>query len=246
MDWFKLDIGFLLHQTSIDICVKLIASTMRKPTSFKQMFDQDESASLLDTIESNLKGRTLSLLAGGPPCQGFSTAGKWSSSDIRNSLILRTLDFIRELAPESVLLENVPGMRWLQKGRILEILLDALGTEGYHPQTFLLKAEVYGVPQRRRRIFIIGTRNGDPIDRPGDLFAALAPGRTRKHCKIENNGLPPPISVFEAISDLPEIPSGGGIDAIEYDYSWMISDYQRYMRGLISLESLLEKRTEQG
>jgi DNA (cytosine-5)-methyltransferase 1 len=210
------------------------------------IMNQDESDNLLNAIDSELKGRTLNLLAGGPPCQGFSTAGKWSSLDTRNHLIFRTLDFIRKLAPESVLLENVPGIRWLQQGRILETLLNELRAEGYHPKTLLLKAEVYGVPQRRRRIFIIGNRSGDSIDKPRDLLAAVVHGRTKKYSKIEDNGLPSPISVSEAINDLPAIPSGGGADVIEYDFSWMRSDYQRYMRGQILLETLLAKRTEQG
>lgn len=206
--------------------------------------DQNESSELLDIIESRLNGRTLDLLAGGPPCQGFSTAGKWSSSDSRNSLIFRTLDFTRKLTPESVLLENVPGLSWLQQGRILELLLDELKAEGYVTQTLLLKAEAYGVPQRRRRIFILGTRNGELIDRPREKFAAVLHGRTSTTNKIEDNGLPTPISVFEAISDLPEIPSGGGVDIVEYNPSWICSDYQRLMRGLISLETLLTKRAE--
>ncbi|MFW9956580.1 MAG: DNA (cytosine-5-)-methyltransferase [Candidatus Odinarchaeota archaeon] len=208
------------------------------------MFVQDELVHLLDVIELNLKGRTLNLLAGGPPCQGFSTAGKWSSSDTRNSLIFRTLEFVKKLAPETVLLENVPGIRSLQQGKILDLLLDALGAEGYHPQILLLKAEEYGIPQRRRRIFILGSRSGDLIEKPEELFSEVVQGRTRKHKKKEHDGLPPPISVSEAISDLPKIPSGGGIDTIEYDYSWMKSDYQKYMRGVISLEDLLSKRTK--
>ena len=206
--------------------------------------DQAESTMLLDVIESRLKGRTLDLLAGGPPCQGFSTAGKWSSRDSRNLLIFKTLDYIRKLAPESVLLENVPGLRWLQRGKILDILLNELKREGYTTQTLLLKAEVYGVPQRRRRIFIFGSRNGELIERPKDTLAAVAHGRIRTTNRIHDNGLQPPISVFEAISDLPKIPSGGGIDAIKYDISWIQSDYQKFMRGLISLETLLAKRAE--
>jgi DNA (cytosine-5)-methyltransferase 1 len=208
------------------------------------MHNQEESNNLLDIIELKLKGRTLNLLAGGPPCQGFSTAGKWSSSDNRNSLIFKTLDFIRKLAPESVLLENVPGIRWLQRGRLLKTLLDALREEGYQSQILLLKAEAYGVPQRRRRVFIVGTRSGDLIEKPNAFLATVVHGRTRDYQATESNGLPPPITASEAISDLPIIPSGGGVDAIEYDYSWMTSDYQRYMRGLISLETLLHKRTE--
>jgi DNA (cytosine-5)-methyltransferase 1 len=210
------------------------------------LYDQDEANNLLEIIEQNLKGRTLNLLAGGPPCQGFSTAGKWSSSDTRNTLIFKTLDFIRKLTPDAVLLENVPGIRWLQQGRILEILLNALKKAGYNSHTLLLKAEAYGVPQRRRRIFIVGTRSEDSIEKPRASLAAVVRNRARENDEPDRNGLPPPITVSEAISDLPEIPSGGGFESIEYDCSKMNSDYQRYMRGLISFETLVNKRTEQG
>jgi hypothetical protein len=58
--------------------------------------------------------------------------------------------------------------------------------------------------------------------------------------------LPPPITVSEAIQDLPEIPSGGGLDSVRYDPSTIESDYQKYMRGLISIANLIAKRAEQG
>lgn len=205
-----------------------------------------ETNSLIATIESSLKGRTLNLLAGGPPCQGFSTAGKWSPSDTRNSLIFRTLIFIRRLQPENVLLENVPGIRWMQHGQMLEKLLKAISVEGYHPAILLLKAEEHGVPQQRRRVFIVATRNGDMIEKPEAIFTAVTRGRMGNLKRRVKNVLLPPITVFEAIEDLPEIASGGGINSIEYDYTWMKSDYQRYMRGLISMAFLVNKRAEQG
>jgi DNA (cytosine-5)-methyltransferase 1 len=208
------------------------------------IFNTQETAGLVGEIEHELRGRTLHLLAGGPPCQGFSTAGKWSDSDIRNTLIFRTHDLIHQLVPENILLENVPGMRWMKQGKLLETLLTRLGTQGYHTQVFLLKAEEYGVPQRRRRIFIVGNRSGDTYERPTAQLSAITLGRKRENAQIESNGLPSPISVSEAISDLPEIESGGGRDAVEYDLGQLNSDYQRYMRGQITVESLLSKRTE--
>jgi len=209
------------------------------------VLNEADTDNLIDTIESKLKGRTLNLLAGGPPCQGFSTAGKRSPSDVRNSLIFRTLVFIHKLRPENVLIENVPGIRWIRQGRLLKTMLDALTREGYHHSTLVLKAEEYGVPQRRRRVFIMAARNGDLAEKPDALFSSVADPSARGDTITGSHSLPPPITVSEAIQDLPEIPSGGGVDSIEYDRSKIHSDYQKYMRGLVSIDNLIARRAEQ-
>ncbi|MFW9844081.1 MAG: DNA (cytosine-5-)-methyltransferase [Candidatus Thorarchaeota archaeon] len=203
-----------------------------------------EVDNLLESVESELNGRTLQLLAGGPPCQGFSTAGKWNPTDARNSLLFKTLVFIRELEPEYVLLENVPGIRSMQNGRLLESYIRSLENEGYCTQVYLLKAEQFGVPQRRRRVFIIGNRNSESIDDPKVRLASIVRGKTRYDAHIDRNGLPAPVTVSEAISDLPAISSGNGLDISEYDPEWTTSNYQRLMRGLISLDCFFSMRTK--
>jgi DNA (cytosine-5)-methyltransferase 1 len=203
-----------------------------------------ELDNLIENIESELKGRTLQLLAGGPPCQGFSTAGKWNPSDIRNSLLFKTIDIIRELEPEHVLLENVPGIRSMQKGKLLESFICSIEAEGYSTQIHLLRAERYGVPQRRRRVFIVGNRNEDQLEEPDVKLAAIARGKTRYDAHVENNGLPAPVNVSEAISDIPPIDSGEGVDVCEYDPEWITSDYQRLMRGMITQDDFFSKRTK--
>jgi len=199
---------------------------------------------LLNTIESELNGRTLRLLAGGPPCQGFSTAGKWNPDDVRNSLLFKTLEFVKELRPEYILFENVPGIRTMKKGNLLKSFLSSLENEGYSPRVLFLKAEQFGVPQRRRRVFILGNCTGESIERPEVCIAPIVRGKTRYDSFIEENGLPPPVSVSEAISDLPSLVSGEGQDTIEYSQDWITSDYQRLMRGLITFDEFLVKRTE--
>jgi len=208
------------------------------------LYNHEEVENLLEDIDSELNGRTLQILAGGPPCQGFSTAGKWNPSDVRNSLLFKTLDLVRELAPEYVLLENVPGIRSMQKGKLLESFLGLLEDDGYKSQSYLLKAEQFGVPQRRRRVFIVANRNDIPIDDPEVKLAPIARGKTRNDAHIEDNGLAAPVIVSEAISDLPAISSGEGLDVGEYDPEWTTSDYQRLMRGTISLEDFFSKRTK--
>jgi DNA (cytosine-5)-methyltransferase 1 len=134
----------------------------------------------------------------------------------------------------------------MKHGTILESFLQKLNSLGYHTQLLLLKAEEFCVPQRRRRVFILGNRNEALFEKPKALLSAITHGRTKGDAKTESSGFPPPISVSEAIGDLPQIKSGGGEDAVSYDSAWLNSDYQRYMRGMISLESLLYKRAEQG
>jgi len=206
----------------------------------------EEVNTLLENIKSELRGRTLNLLVGGPPCQGFSTAGKWNPNDVRNSLLFKTLDFVRALSPEYVLLENVPGIRSMQKGKLFESFVGSLEAEGYTTQTYLLKAEQFGVPQRRRRVFIVANRIGNPIRDPDIRLSSIVRGRTRYDAHVCDDGLPPPVTVSEAISDLPTIVSGEGHELVEYDSEWFNSDYQRLMRGVISLKDFFAKRTEQG
>ena len=205
-----------------------------------------QSHELLDEIERILAGKHLNALIGGPPCQGFSTAGNRNKLDSRNSLVFRMLELVHILMPENVVIENVPGLKWMQQGQVLSSIVKTLENDAYSVNVLNLRAEEYGVPQRRRRVFIVGKRNGDCEVAPRGLFAPIVRGKTRDDVKFGSNDLPPPVSVSEAISDLPPINSGGGADLIEYDLSWTESDYQRLMRESLTFGDFITKRTEQG
>ena len=205
-----------------------------------------QSQDLLEEIERTLDGRHLTSLIGGPPCQGFSTAGNRNRFDPRNSLVFRMLDLVQKLEPENVVLENVPGLKWMQQGAVLDAIVNSLEEEEYSVSVLHLKAEEFGVPQRRRRVFVVGRRDGLTIKSPSGFLSPLVRGKTRANVSLVTKSLPPPVSVSEAISDLPSIVSGGGQDVIEYFDSWTDSDYQRLMRGSLSFEDFISKRTEQG
>jgi DNA (cytosine-5)-methyltransferase 1 len=205
-----------------------------------------QSQELLEEIERTLDGRHLDSLIGGPPCQGFSTAGNRNKFDSRNSLVFRMLDFVQKLKPENVVLENVPGLKWMQKGAVLDAIVKSLKNEEYSVSVLNLKAEEFGVPQRRRRVFVVGRKDGSTTTSPSGLFSPLVRGKTRANVSLGTKNIPPPVSVSEAISDLPSIVSGGGEDMIEYSESWTDSDYQRHMRGSLSFDDFITKRTEQG
>lgn len=210
------------------------------------LHSDDQVNDLLDSIERSLSGRQLNSLIGGPPCQGFSTAGKRNTSDSRNSLVFRMLNLVQILAPDNVIIENVPGLKRMQHGLVLESIIGELQREEYAVSVVTLRSEEYGVPQRRRRIFIIGRRNGDFTESPPGLLSHIARGKTRTEVRLGSEDLPPPVNVTEAISDLPPLVSSGGEDLMEYSNEWTETDYQQFMRCSLSFDDFISKRTEQG
>ena len=100
------------------------------------------------------------MIYGGPPCQGFSTArGKRSLSDPRNKLVKEFIRVIREAKPKSFWMENVPGMISIDKGKTIREITSAMASAGYRIKWDILNAADYGVPQNRKRVFVIGLRN---------------------------------------------------------------------------------------
>ncbi|MCK5302081.1 MAG: DNA cytosine methyltransferase, partial [Candidatus Thorarchaeota archaeon] len=204
--------------------------------------DEIQYESLKQSIEAVLGGRTLRIVAGGPPCQGFSTAGKRDPADMRNSLIIPMLEIVSEFMPDYAIIENVPGMRHLQKGKVLHKAIESLESFGYSCRCFQLNAEQYGVPQRRRRLVVLASRTGKKLKLPLPSFSPVTRGRRREDVRLTSATHPPPINVSEAISDLPIIPSGGGSAERNYDDCWLSSDYQRLSRGLLKMDEFLRKR----
>lgn len=104
----------------------------------------------------------LQLLLGGPPCQGFSThrINNAGVDDPRNQLLLRYFDFVEEFRPQAFLVENVTGLLWARHADYLE-KFKALASEHDYTIHFcgVINAKDYGVPQNRKRVFILGMRN---------------------------------------------------------------------------------------
>jgi DNA (cytosine-5)-methyltransferase 1 len=104
----------------------------------------------------------IDLLAGCPPCQGFSTLKTLNGSahvqDKRNDLVFEYLRFVREIRPRAVMLENVPGLAADRRMKKLSAVLDELG---YKCRFEVLDAQDYGVPQRRKRLILVGSLYGE-------------------------------------------------------------------------------------
>lgn len=100
---------------------------------------------------------TVELLVGGTPCQGFSVAGKRKGlADERSGLALNFVRLVEEIKPQWVVWENVPGAFSTASGRDFGTFLRALDGIGYRFAWRVLDAQFFGVPQRRRRIFLVG------------------------------------------------------------------------------------------
>jgi DNA (cytosine-5)-methyltransferase 1 len=151
---------------------------------------------------------TVDLLAGGPPCQGFSSAGRRRASDPRNSLIERYLEVVDLIQPRVVLLENVlgftldfkapPGARKAKAKNFAQLLQERLEVD-YHVYTSMLHASRFGVPQGRKRFILIGVRRARgtaPADSP---FVVLNKSRD---AVLTHHGLTKFCTARGAISDL--------------------------------------------
>jgi DNA (cytosine-5)-methyltransferase 1 len=162
------------------------------------------------------KTKKIDVLIGGPPCQAFSVYNhQRGMHDERSGLFREYLRIVESLMPRFVVMENVTGIRSVGNGRAVEEIHNSLAKAGYHVEHRILKAEEFGVPQERRRIFFIGSLERkriiwpEPFCWPGSLF--------------------PCISVWDAIGDLPPLEIMGGEEEAEYTMD-PFSDYQRQMR----------------
>jgi len=141
------------------------------------------------------------LIAGGPPCQGFSFAGKRDEQDHRNQLVHSYLEFVKIVKPKMVFFENVRGFtsKFVKKpscGKIYsEIVRDELISMGYDVKSEIVNFSEFGVPQRRRRFILVGILGGNA----GIFFEKL---RENKHLFLESKGLPQTVTAKEALSDL--------------------------------------------
>jgi DNA (cytosine-5)-methyltransferase 1 len=145
------------------------------------------------------------LVAGGPPCQGFSTVGKKSEADPRNRLFRTFLEIVGELRPRAVLFENVSGFRNMYGGRAFHALVEGLDALGYgSAHCALLNAAHYGVPQTRERTFVVAYREGEGTFRFPEPTNAPSG---------DASGKPPHLTLADALSDLPPVASGESRDA---------------------------------
>ncbi len=187
-----------------------------------------------------LKRGELDILAGGPPCQGFSiNAPVRSKKDERNHLFKEFLRFVDEFYPSAVLIENVPGLVSFEGGGTLDAILTALQKHGYTADVRILYAPHYGVPQTRWRTIVIGLRDGGNVQEAFPEPICHAPLRVNFTSRFAGRNivslpraaiLPSFTSVKDAIDDLPVLMNGEiGQDLKSYRVAPQ-NEFQRIMR----------------
>jgi DNA (cytosine-5)-methyltransferase 1 len=144
---------------------------------------------------ADLPGGPLAVLAGGPPCQGFSVQRRGEDVDARNDMLLRFLSWVREIRPQFFLIENVSGLRGKRGQKHLDHALRRGAALGYHCHVRLLNAAHYGTPQLRNRLFVVGEL---PVQ--GKVFFQF-PIPTHSNANWA--------TVRHAIGDLPSPPADG-------------------------------------
>ena len=196
------------------------------------------SQKLLGAIEKKGFSREIDLIAGGPPCQGFSHIGKRQLDDPRNSLVFEYVRIIKEIRPKYFIFENVPGIASGKHKKFLDELIVEFESVGYSidKPISILDASLYGAPQKRKRLILIGSRH--------DVKKASYP--TQTHAEIRSDEL----SLFDsellslstcgdALNDLVGhrafIDGDIGINSSELDYSGFRGSFSLKPRGQFSL-----------
>lgn len=153
-------------------------------------------------------GKNIDVIIGGPPCQGFSIAGKRILEDKRNELYKSFVAMVEYFKPKAFVMENVPNILSIGNGMVKDSILKDFETIGYSVKYKVLLASNYGVPQNRKRAVFVGMLgNTNNFDFPAPTT-------------------PVPVTSYDAISDLPEETLSDGSSYL----SEPKSDYQRLMR----------------
>jgi DNA (cytosine-5)-methyltransferase 1 len=144
--------------------------------------------------------KEVDLIVGGPPCQPFSIAGKQRAlDDRRGNLVFEFVRLIGEIKPKAFVFENVANFDSIENGAIAEQVRQGLMALGYKVQSTILNAAEYGVPQMRKRLFIVGTKGRRSIEFP--------PPATHAPHRIDGlfGNLDRYVACNDAIGDLPDV-----------------------------------------
>ena len=171
-------------------------------------------------IQKKLDGIDIGLIIGGPPCQGFSLAGKRKKDDKRNKLYLEYFEIVKKYNPECFVMENVKGilsMKNEKKELVIDEIKKIATNLGFKLSIFKLNACDFGVPQKRVRVFIIGHKNKE----------YKCPSPIIKKDKY--------ITIKDAIEFLEKYEEQREIKICSNELN---SDYLKYLSGSINLQEL--------
>ncbi len=186
-----------------------IAHAYSKNHKDTRMINEDITKLDVDTIFKEYRSK-IDVVIGGPPCQGFSQKGSRKTiNDERNFLFRYYFKVVEYLRPKYFLMENVPNLITTENGLFIKEIENIFNKNGYQITYNVLNAADFGVPQYRRRAFILGKHNAAPPELP------------------KGNGIK--TTAYDAISDLEYLASGEGEEVQEYRIE-PLSNYQKMMR----------------
>lgn len=179
------------------------------------------------------------VIIGGPPCQGFSSIRPFrnlTEKDPRNNLFESFAIFIKRIKPKWFILENVVGLLSHEKGNSLKTIIQLFEHMGYTISWKVLNAALYGLPQRRERLLIVGNREGKKFHWPEPThffksrsMAGKLHGQNVQFLPLFSQDLKKAVTVMEAIHDLPEISAGRSCSY--YNNDVLMTEYELLMRG---------------
>lgn len=137
-------------------------------------------------LKELVKDQTVHAVVGGPPCQGFSTVGLGDPNDLRNSLFREFVRLVKITNPYYVIIENVTGLLAKKNEKTLSSIFKLFHKMGYNLDVQVMSAENYGVPERRRRTIIIGSRINESIVFPKPNSKIMTVGDALKNLKAPN------------------------------------------------------------
>ncbi len=142
--------------------LNFIKNKKPQPLLFQEDINVLTPQKLLNAVYNKFKLKSVDVVVGGPPCQGFSKHRHKNSGvdDPRNALLLRYFHYIHAINPKYFLVENVGGLLWPRHAKYLSNFYDLARKNGYDVENpVILDAKNYGVPQNRHRVFILGRRS---------------------------------------------------------------------------------------
>ena len=188
--------------------------------------DEPTKKEIVAALRRRTGRATVDLVTGGPPCKGFSLENKMTRNmeNPMNHLVTHYAEMIRRTKPTAFIMENVPGIFAMQGGGLVRSLIQSFKDAGYrNASAWLLNAADYGVPQVRKRAFIVGSKGGTGIDPP-----------KRTHGSREGAGNNPDLLTYtvlaDAIGDLPRIGAGMSASTTDEYVSAPRNSFQRMMR----------------
>ena len=199
---------------------KWASDTLKNNFNHNVIYDSILNYTTEEQIKSLCKEKP-DIIIGGPPCQGFSNAGKRKASDPRNKMYLHFHKWVDVLKPKMFVIENVRGILNFKNSdglKVIDEIKRKFNESGYSVNIWQLNSKYYGVPQSRERVFVVGHLDGVDIPVPPIT-----------HSDDESLGLKDFLTVNDAISDLPNIKAKEGSEEMSYDKE-PINDYQRKCR----------------